>query len=121
MRNPEERTQEFIRAAQDLHAAGEPRFYLLDVSKQIARNDEAYMRRREITRKVLRVVGVTLNPEPMKWFVNGAPGTLYPIAARLERVDKLESIWEDLPASIDPDRVRRRLYRLVEEPETQAA
>lgn len=98
--------EEFIAAAQDLHASGEAGFYVREVGAQIARNDEIFMRRHDFAKKVLGFASVNIG-EP-----NKSMGTLYPVTARLEHEGKLESYWEDE----DSEKPRRRVYRLVEEP-----
>lgn len=102
----ERRAEEFIAAAQDLHASGEAGFYMLEIGEQMARNDETYMRRHNIARKVLGLVGVNVG-EPNKML-----GRLYPIAIRLQREGALDAFWEES----ESEGPRRRIYRLVKEP-----
>ncbi len=109
----EAQIEEFVAAAQDLHESGTEWFRMPDVSKQMARNDEALMRRRKIAGKILGVVGIKLS-EPEK-----ESGGLYPVATRLEGQGVLKSTWE--AAGLEaPGHPTRRLYRLVEEPVAQA-
>lgn len=48
-------------------------------------------------------------------------GTIYPIMARLERIQWVESDWEDPDAHIAQGRPRRRYYRLTREGAEAAA
>jgi DNA-binding PadR family transcriptional regulator len=76
--------------------------------------------------ETLRVLGAMLE-DPMSWHyglglssqAGIAAGTIYPILARLEKADWLESRWEEMsPAS--EGRPRRRLYRLTGDGERAA-
>lgn len=111
MRDPEAtiqaQTVEFVQAAEAIHETGEEWFYALDACVQIARNDEARMRRHRIASKVVGLIGVTLS-DPTKY-----AGSIYPAIARLERQGVVESTWE--PAVLEaPGYPRRRLYRLAQ-------
>lgn len=81
----------------------------------------------QITRHVLRLFAL-MTSDPLAWWwgmklsdeLDLRSGTIYPLLARLEKAEWLESSWEE----IDPreeGRPRRRLYRLTGEGERIAA
>ena len=69
--------------------------------------------------ETLRILGAMLE-DPMAWHyglglcdeARVARGTIYPMLARLEKADWLESRWEDAGPE-NEGRPRRRLYRLT--------
>jgi PadR family transcriptional regulator PadR len=69
--------------------------------------------------ETLRILGVMLE-DPMAWHyglglsdaAGIASGTIYPMLARLEKADWLESAWEEQGPD-DEGRPRRRLYKLT--------
>lgn len=69
--------------------------------------------------ETLRILGVMLE-DPMAWHyglglsdaAGIASGTIYPMLARLEKADWLESRWEKQGPD-DEGRPRRRLYKLT--------
>jgi DNA-binding PadR family transcriptional regulator len=69
--------------------------------------------------ETLRVLGAMLE-DPLAWHyglglsseAGIAAGTIYPILARLEKADWLESRWEEVGVE-NEGRPRRRLYRLT--------
>jgi PadR family transcriptional regulator PadR len=77
--------------------------------------------------ETLRVLGAMLE-DPLAWHyglglstaAKIASGTIYPILARLEKAEWLESKWEDDAPGEKEGRPRRRLYRLTGEGERRA-
>jgi len=69
--------------------------------------------------ETLRILAVMLE-DPLAWHYSlglsdaagVAAGTIYPMLARLEKANWLESRWED-PTPSERGRPRRRLYRLT--------
>lgn len=69
--------------------------------------------------ETLRILGAMLE-DPMAWHyglglseaAGIASGTIYPMLARLEKADWLESTWEEQGPD-DEGRPRRRLYKLT--------
>ena len=76
-----------LEAAIDLRRRGEDEFHGFAVAKEIRERDEA----RTLT----------------------AHGTLYKALERMQRMDLLESRWEDPEAAAVEGRPRRRLYRIT--------
>jgi DNA-binding MarR family transcriptional regulator len=81
----------------------------------------------QITANVLRLFSL-MTAEPLSWWwgvklseeLDLRSGTIYPLLARLEGAEWLESRWEEVDP-VEEGRPRRRLYRLTGQGEVIAA
>ena len=81
----------------------------------------------QITANILRLFSL-MTAEPLSWWwgvklseeLDLRSGTIYPLLARLEEAEWLESRWEEVDP-VEAGRPRRRLYRLTGQGEVIAA
>lgn len=100
----------FLTAFNELRDEGETWHYLADVAQRAASHDDAYMKRRQRTNRVLGFLGIHRSDLPDGLFYPPRGG-VYPLMRHMETEGIITSVFESVPSAGEH---RRRLYGLVE-------
>lgn len=107
--NEVERKAKTINAFRQLDPKSTGGLYLTDVAERVALSDQAFMRRYNLSSRLLSLVGVERPTDHLGF--RYLP-RLYPVTAQLERQGVIDSEWE-MPEDGEPKYPRRRIYRYL--------